>query len=377
LGLYSFIYREQFKWRQKITGWTVAARNKFTGKNHIAFEKEERSPKILFILTGLIGDCIMCTPVILQSKKIWPGSDITVLGKKANLELLRDSPAVDHFYETPFSPFSIKGWRKKKLLATWLKKEQFEIAIILTGDHFAKMLYDAKIPVRVGAKGHFLQSCLTHIYDTVSPIDWNHEIRLNALRCLGYSVENVLPELGVGDEIIESMYKKLKGKGFDGDRYIVLHPFGSSFRQWWNLTAVTDLVNELYANYKCRTVLIGGPETTGVLEPIDKLIDTTGCFSIGELKAVIAKAMLVVTTDSGPFHIAGAFGKKTVGLFRAVRAELASVYPGCIAIKGENETCQKICSAYKCRELKCIEMNEISVRSIIKASSNLTSTNSR
>ncbi|MES1220655.1 MAG: glycosyltransferase family 9 protein [Bacteroidota bacterium] len=370
MGLYSFIYKTQFELRQKIAGKIVGFREKITKSKAPSFltpifSDENKGPKIIFILTGLIGDCIMCTPVITQAKKIWPAANMTVLGRKGNIQLFQVNPFVDHFYETPFMPYSIRNLAKKKKLAKWLRAEAFDIAIILTGDHFAKMLYDARIPIRVGSKGHLLQSCLTHVYDTISPEKWNHETRLNSLRCLGYPVENILPQLWVDNVTIKSMFEKLKIKGLLYNKYIVLHPFGSTRRQWWNPDAVPDLVKSLSEHFNCQVVLIGGPETSGVFPSMDNLVDTTGSFSISELKAVIKEACFVITTDSGPFHIAGAFHKKIIGLFRAVRPELATIYPEASVILGRNELCQATCNAYHCRQLNCAEMHEISVEAIL------------
>jgi ADP-heptose:LPS heptosyltransferase len=117
-------------------------------------------------------------------------------------------------------------------------------------------------------------------------------------------------------------------------------------------------------------VLIGGKETVGIIHTSADIIDTTGQLTLTELKAVIANAELVITTDSGPFHIAGAFGKQIIGLFRARRPELAGIFPAARVILGQNETCQKTCKWDHCRTANCKQLFNISVNDILLKISN-------
>ncbi len=363
---YSKLYKYQYRFRLWITDKIVGIKQKISGNKIIPFNKETHNRNILFIMVGLIGDSIMSIPAITEARKIWPDSLITVLGKKENLELLQDCPSANEFYEAPVIPFSLKGKNKEKELLQWIKQKKFDIGIILLGDQFAKMLYDAGIPYRVGVKGHSLQSCFTHVYDIGSPDTWTPEKRLNALRCLGYTVDNVLPVLWTNPSLSEVVNNRLRQSGLQTNSYVVLHPFGSSQRQWWNLDAVSLLVQELYKRYNLQTILVGGKETVGIIPFSENIIDITGKLTLVELKAVLANASIIITTDSGPFHIAGALKKKMVGLFRARRPELANIYPDTQVIFGNDEVCQVKCKWDQCRKDKCVQLHNISVTQILQ-----------
>ncbi|MBK5272436.1 MAG: hypothetical protein JJE22_15635, partial [Bacteroidia bacterium] len=142
--------------------------------------------------------------------------------------------------------------------------------------------------------------------------------------------------------------------------------FGSSKRQWWNLDLVSFLVQELYMRYNLQTVLIGGKETVGIVPFIENMIDTTGKLTLPELKALITNSSIIITTDSGPFHISGALRKKIVGLFRAKRPELANIYPDTRVIFGKDELCQVKCKWDQCRINKCVQLHNISVEQVLQ-----------
>ena len=118
-----------------------------------------------------------------------------------------------------------------------------------------------------------------------------------------------------------------------------------------------------------RTVLIGGPETVPAAARVSNggIIDTTGKLTIRELIAVISRAEMVVTTDSGPFHIAGALRRPTVGLFRARRPEHRNAYQSAQVVLGEDESCNSTCEWDRCASNPCRQMRSISLGDVKRA----------
>lgn len=331
--------------------------------------------RVLFVLAGLIGDSVMSVPSILEARRIWPAARIAVLGKRHHRELLAACPMIDEFFECNADPFSIRKSSEIAGLKEWLKAGKFDLAVILLGDQFAHLLAKAEIPTRVGVAGAALQATLTHTYNIGSPRTWGRNERLNSLRCLGLESPDREPELWVVTEALESSREKLLGMGLGGEqRYAVLHPFGSTPRQWWELSKLPALVEGLYRQHGLCSVLVGKAyDLHGVkVEPkfelaSDLLVNALDRFTVSELVAVIEQAELVVTTDSGPFHIAGALRKPTVGLFRARRPEHAGAYPLAKVLFGENEICQMECTWDECCADPCRQMAEISEIEVLEA----------
>ena len=363
MPLKSFLYETQLKLRQGLIAKSFK-RGKCTDLDASTFEPRQ----VLFVLAGLIGDSVMSLPAIIEARRIWPEARITVLGKKHNRELTAASTFFDEFYECNADPFSLRKSGEIKKLERWLKEQRFDAAFILLGDQYAHLLARAGIPIRVGVKGTTLENCLTHTYDIGSPRTWGTDEKLNSLRCLGYSVVAIPPALSVSEEARQTGREKLVELGLDESRnFAVLHPFGSSRRQWWKLENVGTLAAKLKEQHNLQTVLIGGDETVSQVATSAAIIDTTGQLSLPELLAVIDESKIVITTDSGPFHIAGALGKRTVGLFRSRRPEHAKQYKTADVVFGENDICMRACSWDRCESEPCRQMQDVSVDAAIIA----------
>ena len=138
--------------------------------------------------------------------------------------------------------------------------------------------------------------------------------------------------------------------------------------QWWPPGRTAELAEALRREHDLWVIVIGGPETRGSLGAAPKkTIDATGAITISELMAVIENARLVISTDSGPFHIAGALRRPLVGLFRARRPEHADRYPLASVVFGQEPSCAQRCEWNRCQSLPCRQMNALSVCEILDA----------
>ena len=367
----SDLYAWQYYNRQRYVNWLYRRQNQ--GAPEILNGEPK---KVLFVVAGLLGDAVMSTPAIVAARKMWRNAHFTVLGQKHNLDLLGACPHVNEFYQTPVIPFSLRKRRAEKKLKHWLAAEKFDVAIVLSGGQFGAVLAEAQIPVRVAGKNHQTQlpNCFTHLYDDELPRVWGPSEQLNAVRILGYDGENTLPELWTEMRARETAGEKLRSLGLSENRgYAVVHPFGSTHRQWWRLDQTAALATELKAKYDLQTVLIGGKETVSSVAPeiAAAVVNTTGQLSLPELLAVVEGAEIVVTTDSGPFHIAGALGKKIVGLFRARRPEHAAHYPQTTVAFGQHESCKLNCRWDFCQSDPCEQMKRISLDEVLRRIENL------
>ncbi len=366
MDLRSSIYSRQWRVRQKLAAIRFGGSGTPT---NVPLPAGFAPRKVLFILAGLIGDSVMSMAAIKAGRELWPEAAVTVLGKRQTREILVGTDHFDEFYEFDHDPFSLRRSGEVKQLLQWLANERFDLAIILLGDQFAHLLARVEVPIRVGTAGTPLEKCLTHTYEIGSPRTWGTNERLNAIRCLGYTVDRAVPGLAVDPNAAATARDKLRNLGLDEEDYIVLHPFGSTRRQWWNLGASAKFAEAVRERHDLETVLVGGPEAAGSIgsELRDRVLDSTGLLSLGELIAVIADAKVVVTTDSGPYHIAGALGRPIVGLFRARRPEHAGAYPTATVLFGKSDECMADCGWDQCATEPCRQMSDISVAHVLKS----------
>jgi len=358
-------------------GWQYHARQWCVGRFHALRSVRSRKPacvpapqRLLLILTGHIGDTVMCTPLVMEARRIWPHAHITVLGVAHTRELLAACPMIDSCVQTPAIPFSLRQWNRVAQLREWIRWQRFDMAIIALGDQFAGMLCELGIPVRVGRRGHVLAPCLTHTYDIGSPEAWGPSERLNALRALGLTVYERLPTLWLAPPMLERARRKLETLGLRHDeRFMAIHPFGSEPCKWWPPDRVERLADAIYDDCQARVVVVGGGDTRGRLPSpgSNALVDATGVLTVGDLMAVFREAELVISTDSGPFHVAGALRCPLVGLFRAGRPEHAGRYPHARVVYGNEPACEARCRGRRCRTLPCRQMGAISVADVLGA----------
>ena len=354
MDIKSRIYFSQFRLRQRL----IAARCSVSRNRSPIIDSGDYSPgRVLFVLSGLLGDSVMSSPAIAEAKEIWPKAHISVLGKSHNRDLLSADPNIDEFHVCNADPLSIRNLSKIRDLKRWIAEKDFDTAIILLGDQYAHLLAWAKIPIRIGVKGTLLEPCLTHSYEIGSPQEWGANERLNTLRVLGYQVAARSPKLYVSTEAAETAGKRLSEAGLiECESYLALHPFGSTRRQWWPLENIPQFADKVYRSLGKRTILLGGKETLSPKVNSERIIDMRGLLSIPELLAIIDRAEMVVTTDSGPFHIAGALGKQIIGLFRHRRPEHANAYPTARVVFGEHEACRLRCDWDRCAANPCRQM---------------------
>ena len=99
-----------------------------------------------------------------------------------------------------------------------------------------------------------------------------------------------------------------------GERYIVLSPFAALKERNYPVEQAKQLVQKIEAKYKIPVIVIGVKENTQDAMIISEKI-LTGKTSIMQMIQLIRKAMLLISVDSGPMHIAGAVETPCVALF--------------------------------------------------------------
>ena len=362
-------YAAQLQLRRRMLGAFHQAKNWLAGAAPTNTAQRIQSPgKILVVVCGLIGDSVMCAPVVRETKRLWPGAKLTLLGRRHNCMLFSSLPEIDECHETATNPLGLRNHGQKTSFRRWLASNKFDIAILLLGEDFAHLLASTEIPIRVGPRQMPLAPCMTHVYDNGTPRTWGPHEKLNSLRALGFEVPDQAPRLAVSNDSRTSAQRKLLALGLQPQTpYAVIHPFGSESARWWPMDRAELLSNALLARVGLSCVLVGGHE---IREQIDThksrgLFDAVGILTIQELSAVLEACAVVITTDSGPFHVAGALQRPTIGLFRARRPEHAQRYPRARVIFGTDRECERKCSWDRCRSHPCRQMKEISVAQVL------------
>ncbi len=127
----------------------------------------------------------------------------------------------------------------------------------------------------------------------------------------------------------------------------------------WPAESFAEVADRLQQEGHGSVVLIGGPgeraevaAVTGQMKT--PAIDLTGATTVGLLPALLRKASLLITNDSGPMHIAAAVGTPVVALFGPTSALLTGPYGAGHSVLTGNVSCRP-CFSRTCSNVLPLE----------------------
>ncbi len=273
--------------------------------------------KILFIQLSALGDTILAVPTIRAIRQAFPDAELTMLASPTNLNYLANCPYIDKQFS-----FRMPMYR----LFALLRREQFEWAIDL--EHWprlsALLAYISRAPVRIGfqTKGQYRHFLFT---ETVQHVQGRHEVRnfLDIATRLGCSTQELTLETWCGAAARTSVREVLLQEQVSPDvPFVVLHPEAGRRgepRRRWPQEYYVALADALIARYGVQIVLTGAPNEVHVSETIaarmqHRAVVLAGRTDVNQLAALFSDAVLVVSGNCGPMHLAAATGTPVIGL---------------------------------------------------------------
>ncbi|MDY7109050.1 MAG: glycosyltransferase family 9 protein [Planctomycetota bacterium] len=273
--------------------------------------------RLLVIAPTWLGDTVMATPVLRAIRHHRPETQIIVATRRGLGAVLAGAPFVDELIELDMQGLlgplraagAIRGKRPRAIL---LLPNSFRSALTarLSGT-----------PIRIGYRRDGRGMLLTHGLrperadrPTPAPV---YYARLGAFALGGGSIDTRM-ELFVSDE--ESAAGEALLADVDGP-FVLFVPGASKREKRWPAERFARVADALRASRGLRCLITGTPAERDVIDAVSAaaagpVIDLSRRgVTLGSLKAVIRRAKLMITNDTGPRHIAAAFGTPTVSLF--------------------------------------------------------------
>lgn len=295
-----------------------------TGRRSSLIPNGSAVRRILIRATNWIGDAVISEPALAAVRELFQKAEITLLARPAVAELFGGHPAFDRIvlYDHRRRHAGLVGkWR----LAGELRRFRFDLAILFQNAFEAALLaFLAGIPHRYGYATDGRGWLLTKAVGIPKPLRMEHQVRyyLDLLRPFGANEAVRSPRLFLSEKEEEAMNRRLAEAGLaESDVVIGLNP-GSTYggAKRWLPERFAETADRLAQDCGGRVVIVGaaGEEALGqaIADAMrNKPVVLSGRTTIRELMAAIKRCRLFLTNDTGPMHIAAAFGVPVVAVF--------------------------------------------------------------
>jgi lipopolysaccharide heptosyltransferase II len=287
--------------------------------------------RILCIRLDNLGDVLMTTPALRALRTANPGRRLTLLASEAGAQAAPFVPDIDEVirYDAPWvkntaPPDPAHDCRMRDMLA----ESRFDAAVIFSAYSqnplpAALLCYLAGIPRR-------LAHCRENPYGLLT--DWSpetephhgtrHEVerQLALVTRVGARTIDMRMRFEVPAADAASLADKLAARGIVADApFIVIHPGASAASRRYPVERFAWVAERLADELQCRVLVTGSRSEWALTAQVacahPAAYDLAGALTLGELGALIARASVLVSNNSGPVHIASALGTPVVDLY--------------------------------------------------------------
>ena len=282
--------------------------------------------RILLSRTDAIGDLILTLPVARSIKEAYPDYHITMLVSEYTEQLLEGEEYIDGVMTIPGR--ELGNYVEVKEVSHLLKVGDFD-AVVFFYPRFSLALaaWMAHIGRRIGTGYRSYSLLLNERVKLHRKDSGKHELDLNydLAKSTFPGLPRHEPKIAVLETETLSAQALLAKHSVDlGEPYVIVHPLSHGSSSNWSLENYLSLVRELAS--AGVTVLITGSQQecrrlgsffTGSPSGV---VNVAGETDLRQLKGLIKAAAMVVTSSTGPIHIATAVGTFAVGIYPPVAA---------------------------------------------------------
>ena len=320
--------------------------------------------RILIIRTDGIGDVLNSTPAISALRSTYKDAHISIVVKPHGAEILSQNPEINEIilYDPDVNN---KSWVDKIKFLINLHSKNYDTAIVLHNSSMSNLMaYASGAKIRVGRKSEpkRFSHTLTHWISHHDPKGTKHETDRNMDIVGLLKVNNGSRQLKfyLSDDERKYAEKFLHDIGSLNDktkkplfRLVGMHPGGSSYDKLWTPENFAEVANRLIGDYGAKVMLFGGPDDNGLIQIITErvkhpIINASGV-RLRQFASLLERCSLFLCNDSGPMHIASAFGIPTVAIFGSTdHVRWRPLHEKAKVVRKEMDCWP--CSAHKCKK---------------------------
>ncbi len=276
-----------------------------------------------------IGDTCHALAVIRRLQDNWPDANVTWIIGRTEATLMSDIPDID------FVVFDkSRGRAAYADIRRSLGERRFDVALCMHASMRANFIIRAlPADVRLGfdrARARDFQWLFTD--RRIAPAHGEHA--LEAMMAFATAIGAEERELRWDIPLPPEDCAMASGYRRDGGPVVVISPCSSqrarNFRNW-RVENFAAIVRHLETQHGARVLVTGGPSMLERdygqrLADGSGAVDLVGRSTLKQLGALIAAADLVICPDSGPAHVATAFGTPVIGLYATSNPDRTGPY---------------------------------------------------
>lgn len=297
---------------------------------HFSLLTYMKNAKFLIIRLSSIGDVILTSPLVRQLRERFPAAQIDFLIRREYAELVRYNPHLSNILE-----LDVRGGRAElKMMKTRLREAGYNAILDLHGNFRSVFLrsFPNRPPVYKIRKNQFPRFLLVKFKINLYRRLYGHPLSaaekyLRAAAPLGLSPGDLRTELHLPAEAEkkgEAVWQELSRENFR----VAMAPGARHFTKRWPAPYYAELIRALYEKRGWRTLLVGGPDELQTIKEIQRRTGNeiqqsrAGELSLLETFAVMRRAPLFISNDSGLMHAAAAFRIPQIAIFGSTVQEL-------------------------------------------------------
>jgi heptosyltransferase II len=290
--------------------------------------------KILVRAPNWVGDAVMAIPTLEAMRRAHRDDEIYVLARPIVADLYSGQPFADRILAYDFRGRH-RGWLGRERLVAELRKEKFDIAVLLQNAFEAAWLaWRAGIPERIGyardARGPLLTKAIRAPQESEVSRHESHYY-LELLHRAGWiEASPAIPaiRLIVPDAERASAESALGSAGARENAWRCAIAPGASYgaAKCWPPERFALLADRLISECGADVIFFGTPGEKEIAARIrsnmkSRAISLVGETSMRDLAALFASCSVFIGNDSGAMHVAAAAGLPVIGIFGSTDPE--------------------------------------------------------
>ncbi|MGD9014658.1 MAG: lipopolysaccharide heptosyltransferase II [Candidatus Omnitrophota bacterium] len=327
--------------------------------------------KILVFTTNWLGDALFLSPLLAGLKQNFAQAYLAVLSVPRVKEIFQNNPNVDEviIYDEKGKHRSLIA--RLEIIAK-LRRKKFDTAFIIKPSLTRTLILKfSKINKIIGftssKSGWLLTLQIPKSDNRLHKIDYF----LNMLEYLELKINQRRYEFFPSPEdknYVKELFLKKKIK--QDLPIIVINPGANWLPKRWPADDFAELIKRIKQKFQLNIIITGAKKdrelSRRIIEQLsgEGVFDFTGFTSLGQLGALMQKADVVISADSGPMHIAAAVGKRVTALFGPTSAQITGPYPLKEHIIIQSDVgCRIPCYDSACKDYRC--MKAITVEEVL------------